>query len=446
MDLNKYSIKRLREIVKYHNKNIRSAVMAYKKAELKKHIIKVTDYKTKDALVKRMMESHNQLLKGSSLPSIDKVIKAIGSKGPDAKIYYLKEMDEIADRYNTIKDKDKAKKFINYAVKELGNTGDAAGYDRNLSGAELKKEIKKIAKQNLKDDKEVDDDYDKAAKSVRKPKAKAKAVPKAKPVFNNFLKKVAQSKPAEQKKQIKAIVKISKKVNDKTSKLIGKTIMGQFAIELNKTSNPSKVFEELIKQYNLKNPPKSNGKGKLISQEEANDFDSDLDSDFDDLELTPRTHNGKQYGVDEKTDDAYLMEGGEPEPVGKWKDITSKKAGGKVTISKQKQDFSDVEDILDTISQKYINLIVDRIEDKKFGTDWKKWNKAVSESIDNYKTDSDKAGVKKSLIDMFKKDRMIPEIVETAGYYIKQFKLKGVHVMDITGKIMEDKKMPAKSK
>ena len=49
MDLNKYSIKRLREIVKYHNKNIRSAVMAYKKAELKKHIIKVTDYKTKDA-------------------------------------------------------------------------------------------------------------------------------------------------------------------------------------------------------------------------------------------------------------------------------------------------------------------------------------------------------------------------------------------------------------
>lgn len=272
MDLEKYSIKRLREIVKLHNKNIRKSLSVYKMMELKKHIIKVSDYKTKGDLIKRMKESQKDLrmyfndfkdADGKSmsrrLRGIDHIIKDLSS-AKTGEYYSDDELNSIAETYNIVVKKYDVKDARNYLksfVPHVIEVGDSMKIARDFSVSDLIKRIKDIAKTQMKQSKkdakldaEVDADYDKATTKPQKVKT-----PKQ-PKYNKIVKKIAESKPAEQEKQVKELVKVSKKVNDKTSKIIGKSIMGQFAIDLNKSSNPEKVLEQLIKQYQEKNMPK----------------------------------------------------------------------------------------------------------------------------------------------------------------------------------------------
>lgn len=249
MDYTKYTIKRLRQIVKFHNKNVRSYVKKLKQDELKKHIIKVGDYKTKELLVKRMKESSTY---HSEYITLD--------KSSDKQTDFNELLEEYYKLYlNTAKsgDTEGTKKQLNASMGYIQLILDSdLNLKNNITIAERKTEFRKRAKadmkQGKKDDKldaEVEADYDKATTKPQKVKT-----PKQ-PKYNKIVKKIAESKPAEQKKQVKELVKVSKKVNDKTSKVIGKSIMGQFAIDLNKSSNPEKVLEQLIKQYQEKNMP-----------------------------------------------------------------------------------------------------------------------------------------------------------------------------------------------
>ena len=412
MDLEKYSIKRLREIVKLHNKNIRKSLSVYKKLELKKHIIKVSDYKTKGDLVKRMKESQKdtrsffkdintykpgEFQHSRHLRGIDYILEKLSNK--DSEHYSDDELNMIAETYNIVVKKHSVKDggyYLKSFVPHIIEVADSMNIDRNFSASELIKRIKGIAKtkmkQGKKDDKldaEVEADYDKATTKPQKVKT-----PKQ-PKYNKIVKKIAESKPAEQVKQIKELVKVSKKVNDKTSKVIGKSIMGQFAIDLNKSSNPEKVLEQLIKQYQEKNMPKK---------------------------VEPKKVEPKKV-----------------EP----KKVEPKKVDSKATASKKLPDS----DQLFMLSSNLIEILNEKINKSKttqFGKDFKKFNKSVSNLISEFKAESKKRGVNAIEIDRFFQEILTGDLMDLAQLYINVNKLKDVHVME-TGKIMENGTMKGKT-
>ena len=384
----KYTIKRLREIVKFHNKNVRKEAQIMKKAELKKHIIKVTDFKTKDKLIARMKQSdqfHKPLL------------AALQQNTDKKKEEFIKDMAEESQMiYTDFLKKNKSpeflKQYLNHQAFKIENYADQLEVDRSISKTEFKQIIRKNAKDQLKDAKNnvsIDklpadqQDFLKDLSKLPKPLQSLKKI-------NKYILKISEAKGEQKKKLIDANIKIVKKMDNKKikdSKL--PEDQKKLLIALSKLDNPLGALEKLVEKVGYKAPVKKVVKALVKSPEKA--------------------------------------------------PVEFKKAAGKKT-----QDLSDVVDILDDISSNQLDQLYERIKsDKKFGTDFKKFNKKLNEVVDDFKKESKNQGVKLNLIGMYYKDTLLNELAGIAEDYIKKFQYKDVHVMP-SGKIMEDKKMDSK--
>ena len=384
----KYTIKRLREIVKFHNKNVRKEAQIMKKAELKKHIIKVTDFKTKDKLIARMKQSdqfHKPLL------------AALQQNTDKKKEEFIKDMAEESQMiYTDFLKKNKSpeflKQYLNHQAFKIENYADQLEVDRSISKTEFKQIIRKNAKDQLKDAKNnvsIDklpadqQDFLKDLSKLPKPLQSLKKI-------NKYILKISEAKGEQKKKLIDANIKIVKKMDNKKikdSKL--PEDQKKLLIALSKLDNPLGALEKLVEKVGYKAPVKKVVKALVKSPEKA--------------------------------------------------PVEFKKAAGKKT-----QDLSDVVDILDDISSNQLDQLYERIKsDKKFGTDFKKFNKKLNEVVDDFRKESKNQGVKLNLISMYYKDTLLNELAGIAEDYIKKFQYKDVHVMP-SGKIMEDKKMDSK--
>ena len=458
----KYTIKRLREIVKFHNKNVRKEAQIMKKAELKKHIIKVTDYKTKDKLIARLKQSdqfHKPLLAGLQQNTDKKKEEFIKDMAEESQMIYT-------DYLKKGKNPEFLKQYLNHQAFKIENYADQLEVDRSISKTEFKQIIRKNAKDQLKDAKNnvsIDklpadqQDFLKDLSKLPKPLQSLKKI-------NKYISKISKAKPEQKKKLIDANIKIVKKMDNKkikNSKL--PEDQKKLLIALSKLDNPLAALKKLVEKVGYKPPVKKVVKAVVKSPEKAPVEEQ--------VYFDERTHNGKTYLVSKDEKEVF-----DPETDGDtgktWAEITgaSKKAPvrkftytgdgfkkyvdgkpgpgskptGKKAAGKKTQDLSDVVDILDDISSKQLDQLYERIKsDKKFGTDFKKFNKKLNEVVDDFKKESKNQGVKLTLIGMYYKDTLLNELAGIAEDYIKKFQYKDVHVMP-SGKIMEDKKMDSK--
>ena len=111
MEYEKYSIKRLREIVKHHNKNVRIYAKQLKEDTIRENIIKVTDYKTKDSLISKMKKHqkyHMEFMK------LDKSSKNQSDFDMLSEKFYSEYSDMIKSG-----EKEKAKNYLNATTAHL---------------------------------------------------------------------------------------------------------------------------------------------------------------------------------------------------------------------------------------------------------------------------------------------------------------------------------------
>ena len=233
----KYTLKRLREIVKHHNKMVRKEAMIKKNNEIKSNVIKVTDYKTKDALIARMKKSkkyHEQYLLG------------IQEKKPKQEERIQREVEQSLKTYIELlkNDKEEAKQYLNYKAFDINKLSEAFNVDRIGSMTEFKNDIRKQAKKELKEDAAVEKDYDKAAgsKAVQKMKPKKKAVSS-----NSYVEKIAKAKPEQKKKLIETNVKLAKKADTVNISKLPKD-QQKLLLALSKLSNPLGALNQLVKK------------------------------------------------------------------------------------------------------------------------------------------------------------------------------------------------------
>ena len=519
----KYTIKRLREIVKHHNKMVRKEAMIMKKKEIKDNVIKVTDYKTKDALVARMKKSkkyHEQYVLG------------LQEKKPKQEERINQMVEETLKTYKEllIKNKEDAKQYLNYKAFDIHKISEEFGVDRIGTMTEFKVDIRKQAKNDMKGAKAAKNnvsidklpaDQQKFLKDLSKLPKPLQSLKK----INKYISKISKSKPEQKKKLIDANIKIVKKLDSKKIKdLKLPEDQKKLLIALSKLDNPLAALKKLVEKVGykptvkqvvkavvkspekaitdsddpykilgisedatnveiktayrklaLKYHPDKNLKNKKLAEQNFKKIGNayqQLSGNKENEEMNIKYYDGKNYYVSENELEVFDFETGEE--TGKtWAEIKSEKPkkssvrkftytadgfkkyadgkegpGSKPTAkkpaAKKGQDLSDVVDILDDISSKQLDQLYERLKsDKKFGTDYKKFNKKLNEVVDDFRKQSKDQGVKLELISMYYKDTLLNELVGIAEDYIKKFKYKDVHVMP-SGKIMQDKKMDSK--
>lgn len=234
----KYTLKRLREVVKYHNKAVRKEATIMKNNEIKSNVIKVTDYKTKEALIARMK-------KGSKYH--EKYLLGLQASKPDKEAIIEEAVEEALDGYTKLlseNKKDEAKKYLDGQAWAIDQMSQGFNVDRAGTITEFKNELKKQAKKQLKEDAAVEKDYDKAAssKAVEKMKPKKKAVSS-----NSYVEKIAKAKPEQKKKLIETNVKLAKKGDTVNISKLPKD-QQQLLLALSKLSNPLGALNQLVKK------------------------------------------------------------------------------------------------------------------------------------------------------------------------------------------------------
>ena len=234
----KYTLKRLREVVKYHNKAVRKEATIMKNNEIKSNVIKVTDYKTKEALIARMK-------KGKKYH--EKYLLGLQASKPDKEKLITEAAEEALDEYTKLlseNKKDEAKKYLDGQAWAIDQMSQDFNVDRAGTITEFKNELKKQAKKQLKEDAAVEKDYDKAAgsKAVEKMKPKKKAVSS-----NSYVEKIAKAKPEQKKKLIETNVKLAKKGDTVNISKLPKD-QQQLLLALSKLSNPLGALNQLVKK------------------------------------------------------------------------------------------------------------------------------------------------------------------------------------------------------
>ena len=243
----KYTLKRLREIVKHHNKMVRKEAMIMKKKEIKDHVIKVTDYKTKDSLIARMKKSkkyHEQYLLG------------LREMNPKKLQRINLEIDNVQEQYTSLMKegkKDDAKQYLNYKAFDISKLSEAFKVDRIDSVSEFKNMIRKQSKKDLKTPKELpkikgmlgdgQKEFEKIVKSADPKQSKA--------ALKQLIKKL--SKP-QREKVVKQAKKL-KKQPEEVKKIKGKGPLQDVLLGLSKSDNPAQLMEALFKKYNEQPAP-----------------------------------------------------------------------------------------------------------------------------------------------------------------------------------------------
>lgn len=384
-DYQKLTLKRLREIVKFHNKNVRNYAKHLKQEELREYIIKSSEYKTKDALIKKLSSTHQHTLYHKNYLTVSESSKEQGGYDDIVKETYSKYLNLLKSGK-----KEEAKQELNAGIGTIKLL--QASFPKIhtiMSAMERKSEFRKQAKQDLKELKNVSvklpKDQGKFLQDIAKLTAPLKALKK----INSYVQKLSKAKPAQQQKLIAANVKLAKKGNTKSIKNLPKP-QRDLLLQLAKIGNPMEVLKRLVDKVGYKAPVKKQEVELVIDK------------------------------------------------------APTKPAPTAPKVSKKKQDFSDVSDRLGDISQKYYEELNERIEsDKKFGSDYKKYNKKFSEVVDGYKSQSKDEGIRANLVDMFFQDSLLDELKELTQTYIKKNNIKNVHMMP-SGKIMANKEMKEK--
>jgi len=378
----KYTLKRLREIVKHHNKMVRKEAMIMKKKEIKDNVIKVTEYKTKETLIARMKKSkkyHEQYLLG------------LQEAKPKQEQRIQQEAEQTLKTYKELlkNDKEEAKQYLNYKAFDINKLSEAFGVDRVGTMTEFKNDIKKQAKADMKPAKqspkikgisaEGQAQFEKLVKSAdpKASKTALKALVRALKTRDKREKVVKQAEKVKKTRMIKpsGTVRFTQRSNPPTQ-------LQNFIFQLAKVDNPKKMLDALYKKYEEDGPaPKSDPKPA------------------------------------------------KPKPA---KPVPKK-------MSDSDQLFIIGNQLIEDLTEK-----VQESKKNKFGKDYKKFNKARANLISDFKEKSKKNKVSASEVDRYFKEILLGELEDLAQLYINVNTLVyEAHVMP-DGKIMENKKMDSK--
>tara|TARA_R110000787_G_scaffold769_1_gene2734 strand:+ start:3 stop:1271 length:1269 start_codon:yes stop_codon:yes gene_type:complete len=390
----KYTLKRLREIVKHHNKNVRNYAKNLKDETIKNNIIKVTDFKTKDSLVSRMKQGqkyHKEFI------IIDK------SKDQD-------DYDQLSDRFykeysKLVKQgkKEDAKQHLNAKTEHLKLIKDSFPKIKSvLSNAEIKADFRKRAKADMKPAKqspkikgisaEGQAQFEKIVKSAD-PKQSKTALKQLISKYNT---------PEKQEKLVKKAVELK---NKKVKASKSPTKVQQFLIKISKSDNPKKLLEAMFKKYSKDQEPKPAPAPKKVKLK----ITKTLDPQPKQMATSKGIVANPKY-VEPQSKESLLQE--------------FKKVGDR-----------GIDDIQNKIEK-----------DKKFGLDFRKFNmtrkKIYDEMTNVAQYPKSKFNNKSTLNKMFMSE-YADVIINLANDYIELNEIKEVHVMK-DGVIMQDKKMKAK--